>query len=532
MSISAIGPVFSQGNSCNTKYPSCYSFIGNPFSTNHTFPCWKLFLSDDKINIIDISFTQPDFGFILSNNSIYQYQNSSSTNIYKLPFEIFSTSRIYFINAKTGYVIANYFNGFFIIKTTDGGLNWSLVYSNTLISESIRSIYFHNENKFFIGLDRSILIFKDDKLEKYKNKIFSSTVDRLVGICYISNTLIIASQNELYYSKEEPYNTLIKYPNFRSNIHFLTFSNNQLFIYVSNGLYRGEQFDKLIFNKYLMAQETSPGIFAVLDTNTFWMGDGLSIDGGCTANHNYYSFDRIITFGHHGAIGLYHKNLYNYSCNNSNRIYDAPIYSQNILLPEKDSFIFNFKTDLTSHYLSNLPLPSCWLSSKNLDYPYFYYFKGNGKSYSFRVTSNAPSQVAILSGNISCLKEKTCSEINVFNKNIYMVLNTIENDDYYILIDHSIKGNGQLIVSNQKTVPLKYLQKGSLKADIYGDIISTQDDNKSTIYVYTIDGKLFAEKYFYRNINLREFNLAKGLYFIVVRSGMSFKVFKYNSIQV
>lgn len=92
---------------------------------------------------------------------------------------------VYFHSADTGFVTALDFNGSYILKTTDGGMNWNPVYSNTM--QDVNRITFANHQKGYVVGSAGLLLKTIDGGNTWLN-VASGISDDLVDITFVDST--------------------------------------------------------------------------------------------------------------------------------------------------------------------------------------------------------------------------------------------------------------------------------------------------------------------------------------------------------
>lgn len=97
----------------------------------------------------------------------------------------FMFTDVYFHSADTGFVTALDFNGSYILKTTDGGLNWNPVYSNTM--QDVNKIAFANHQKGYVVGSAGLLLKTTDGGNTWINMASGVTED-LVDIAFADST--------------------------------------------------------------------------------------------------------------------------------------------------------------------------------------------------------------------------------------------------------------------------------------------------------------------------------------------------------
>lgn len=203
--------------------------------------------------------------------------------------------------------------------------------------------------------------------------------------------------------------------------------------------------------------------------------------------------------------------------------HDQTYLAHPLVLPNKSSSTLNLNNLLSIHgtNILGIPLPQCWFDNTRIDFPYYLYFKGTGKAYSFKINALNNFQAAILSGKLECLKVNACVERNNFSTKDVLEINTKLNEDYYLLIDQNNLSNFTLEFKEIPVTPINDSEKlidfhGFKKENKILVAVNTNNNREFNIFVFDYSGKKCFERKFKKEISIPTEFLSSGLYLLVL----------------
>lgn len=159
--------------SCSSEYNSTF----NPISNLEIVNLVNMNSDIPQDFYDDVAFTNEATGYAVSRTGKIIKTTNGGTNWTKLSSNVtFPLKKIQFVTENLGYVIGGDDTGSFILKTTNAGQSWTVTSLNNEFNTSPNSLFFKNENEGFV----------------VGNHLFKKTVD---GGTTWNNVFILADEN-------------------------------------------------------------------------------------------------------------------------------------------------------------------------------------------------------------------------------------------------------------------------------------------------------------------------------------------------
>lgn len=519
--------LIGQVPSCEISMNYCYS--PRWYTTNNS-PCWKQLGKPGNGSIVDFCFINSNIGYYVgsSQSGINQVYNTiDGGQSFKLIYtnSLFSfdnSTKINFLSANDGCIATFKDRSLAVLHTVDGGITWSLVYNSNAFSGFVKDLIYVNNNFVLVLLDGYLIQLKDNfKTSTFVN--FSDLNKNLKVGTLNSNNILLVGDTYSYISSDSGKNYKVgkKFTKIQDLKIYLgkyyLYSNGDTFV-SSDGL------------NWTLQNGNKTGLFTsgplgILSENTYWQGSSLTYDGGCTSSSYSNRFSKIIQVGNQ-LYAFDSQNIYKFICNvlNINEMpHDQSYLAHQITLPNKNSLTFNLSNLLSINGTNvlGIPLPSCWFDNTNIDFPYFIYFKGTGKAYSFKINIPGNMQAAILSGKLECLKVNSCIEKNNFSNKDVIEVNTKLNENYYLLIDQNGLTNFTVEAKEIPSTPAYDLflpTDFAIIKNLNSIIINSVKYNNYYYMLTDITGRICSSGKFGLNVEIPILNFSRGIYLLVVKS--------------
>ncbi len=169
------------------------SSIGQPtysihcYFTNNGGQNWaQSTITTGNINFNSAQFPDPVHGFYANNNNIYKSSNYGYT--WERSITNYASNSIFnFIDENVGFMGSNFNSNSIVLKTTDGGLNWTIIFQEP--GHTFRNGFFINHTTGYLLKPNGPILFTSNSGNHWFEQFNSENINTLYYIKFISNNI-------------------------------------------------------------------------------------------------------------------------------------------------------------------------------------------------------------------------------------------------------------------------------------------------------------------------------------------------------